>query len=30
MSAIEVVDPGEAGLSAERLKRIPAYFEGYI
>jgi CubicO group peptidase (beta-lactamase class C family) len=30
MSAIEVVDPGEAGLSAERLKRIPAYFDGYI
>ena len=28
--AIEVVDPAEAGLSAERLKRIPAYFEGYI
>ncbi len=30
MGAIEVVDPGEAGLSAERLKLIPAYFEGYI
>ncbi|MDP3494109.1 MAG: serine hydrolase domain-containing protein [Hyphomonadaceae bacterium] len=28
--AIERVDPAEAGLSAEKLKRIPAYFDGYI
>ena len=30
MGAIEVVDPAEAGLNAERLKRIPQYFDGYI
>jgi CubicO group peptidase (beta-lactamase class C family) len=30
MGAIELVDPKEAGLSAERLARIPAYFEGYV
>jgi CubicO group peptidase (beta-lactamase class C family) len=30
MGAIERVDPAEAGLNADRLKRIPAYFEGYI
>lgn len=28
--AIERVDPAEAGLNAEKLKRIPAYFDGYI
>ena len=28
--AIELVSPGEAGLSAERLKRIPQYFDTYI
>lgn len=27
---IELVDPAEAGLSAARLKQIPAYFQGYI
>jgi CubicO group peptidase (beta-lactamase class C family) len=30
MGAIEIVDPAEAGLNAEKLKRIPAYFEGYV
>ena len=30
MSAIEVIDPAEAGLNAERLKRIPEYFDCYI
>ena len=30
MGAIERVDPAEAGLNAERLKRIPAYFDTYI
>ncbi len=30
MSAIEQIDPAEAGLSAEKLNRIPAYFERYI
>jgi CubicO group peptidase (beta-lactamase class C family) len=30
MGAIELVDPKEAGLNAERLKRIPGYFQGYI
>ena len=30
MGAIEQVDPAEAGLNAERLKRIPAYFDTYI
>ncbi|NDD65120.1 MAG: class A beta-lactamase-related serine hydrolase, partial [Acidobacteria bacterium] len=30
MSAIEVVDPGDVGLSAERLERIPAFFDPYI
>ncbi|MDP3738518.1 MAG: serine hydrolase domain-containing protein [Hyphomonadaceae bacterium] len=30
MAAIELVSPGEAGLNAERLKCIPAYFDGYI
>ncbi|HEV7691516.1 MAG TPA: serine hydrolase domain-containing protein [Hyphomonadaceae bacterium] len=30
MGAIELVDPAEAGLNAERLKRIPGYFQGYI
>lgn len=30
MSRIERVDPAEAGLNAERLKRIPAFFEPYI
>lgn len=30
MSAIELIDPAEAGLNAERLKRIPQYFDGYI
>jgi CubicO group peptidase (beta-lactamase class C family) len=30
MSAIERVDPGDVGLNAARLKRIPDYFEGYI
>jgi CubicO group peptidase (beta-lactamase class C family) len=28
--AIDVVDPSEAGLSAERLARIPAFFKPYI
>ena len=28
--AIERVDPAEAGMNAEKLKRIPAYFDGYI
>ena len=28
--SIDVIDPAEAGLSAERLKRIPQYFDGYI
>ena len=28
--AIELIDPAEAGLNAERLKRIPRYFDGYI
>ena len=27
---IERVDPAEAGMNAEKLKRIPAYFDGYI
>lgn len=27
---IECVDPAEAGMNAEKLKRIPAYFDGYI
>jgi len=30
MGAIERVDPAEAGLNAERLKRIPAYFDSYL
>ncbi len=30
MSAIEVCDPSEVGLNAERLARIPAYFRSYI
>jgi CubicO group peptidase (beta-lactamase class C family) len=30
MGAIDRVDPADAGLNAERLKRIPQYFEGYI
>jgi CubicO group peptidase (beta-lactamase class C family) len=30
MSGIEVVDPGEVGLCAERLARIPAFFEPYL
>ncbi len=30
MASIEVVDPSEAGLNAERLKRIPEYFESYV
>jgi CubicO group peptidase (beta-lactamase class C family) len=30
MSALEVIDPAEAGLNAERLKRIPDYFQTYI
>lgn len=30
MGAIETVDPAEAGLSAERLARIPRYFDAYI
>lgn len=30
MGAIELVSPGETGLNAERLKRIPAYFDTYI
>ncbi|RYY97345.1 MAG: serine hydrolase, partial [Alphaproteobacteria bacterium] len=30
MGAIETVDPAEAGLNAEKLKRIPAYFDSYI
>jgi CubicO group peptidase (beta-lactamase class C family) len=28
--AIERVDPADAGLNAERLKRIPQYFDSYI
>src|SRR3990167_7126509 len=28
--AIEVIDPVDAGMNAERLARIPAYFEGYV
>lgn len=28
--AIEVVDPWEAGMNADRLKRIPQFFEPYI
>ena len=28
--AIELIDPADAGLNAERLKRIPQYFDGYI
>jgi CubicO group peptidase (beta-lactamase class C family) len=28
--AIELVDPAEAGLIADRLKRIPGYFDGYV
>ncbi len=27
---IERVDPAEAGMNAEKLNRIPAYFDGYI
>src|ERR1043166_7331496 len=30
MGAIDRVDPADAGLNAERLKRIPQYFESYI
>jgi CubicO group peptidase (beta-lactamase class C family) len=30
MGAIERVDPGHVGMNAERLKRIPGYFDGYI
>ncbi len=30
MGAIELVDPAEAGMSAERLGRIPQYFDSYI
>ncbi len=30
MSAIERIDPAEAGLNADRLKRIPQYFDSYI
>jgi CubicO group peptidase (beta-lactamase class C family) len=30
MSRIECVDPAETGLNAERLKRIPAFFDPYI
>jgi CubicO group peptidase (beta-lactamase class C family) len=30
MGAIERVDPKDVGLSADRLRRIPAYFDGYI
>ncbi len=30
MGAIGLADPKEAGLSAERLKRIPAYFKSYV
>lgn len=30
MGAIETVDPAEAGLNAEKLKRIPAHFDAYI
>lgn len=30
MSAIELVDPAEAGLDADRLARIPAFFDPYI
>ncbi len=28
--AIDIIDPAEAGLSAQKLKRIPQYFDGYI
>jgi CubicO group peptidase (beta-lactamase class C family) len=30
MARIETVDPSEAGLNAERLKRIPEYFDSYV
>ncbi|MEP7210082.1 MAG: serine hydrolase domain-containing protein [Alphaproteobacteria bacterium] len=30
MGAIERAEPSEVGLNAERLKRIPAYFQSYI
>lgn len=30
MATIERVDPAETGLNAERLKRIPAFFDPYI
>jgi CubicO group peptidase (beta-lactamase class C family) len=30
MAKIELVDPAEAGLNADRLERIPAYFQPYI
>jgi hypothetical protein len=30
MSAIEVVDAADAGLNADRLNRIPQYFDSYI
>jgi CubicO group peptidase (beta-lactamase class C family) len=30
MSVIERIDPAEAGLNADRLKRIPRYFDSYI
>ncbi len=30
MGKIERVDPAETGLNAERLKRIPAFFDPYI
>jgi CubicO group peptidase (beta-lactamase class C family) len=30
MARIELVDPAEAGLNADRLNRIPRYFQGYI
>lgn len=30
MGAIELIEPAAAGLSAERLRRIPEYFQSYI